>query len=142
MDWRILAFSVPALFAIYQSLSKLLPKGTSIFLVSAYASLIGFILMLTLHLFTQPNKSLHLPARSLWLAIGIGLLIGLGNFGIIKAYSLGAPQSLFTILFYITLIVYGVALGVLFWHEKLHIMQLTGAVLACLGLFLIIRFKS
>jgi drug/metabolite transporter (DMT)-like permease len=142
VDWRILALTVPTLFVVYQSLSKLLPKGTSVFLVNAYASLIGLIIMLGLHLLTQPNKSLSLPSRTLWIALGIGTLIGLGNFGIIKAYSLGAPQSQFTPLFYITLIIYGIILGFVLWHEKLNSAQLVGLLLALSGLIVFFRFKK
>jgi drug/metabolite transporter (DMT)-like permease len=141
-DWKILAFSVPLLFASYQALAKFLPKDVSVFLINAYASFIGVILMLSLHLLTQPSKSLTLSSKNLLLAIGIGLLIGLGNYGILKAYSLGAPQTLFTIFFYITLIVYGTILGLLVFNEKLNLAQVVGAVLTCVGIFIIVYFKK
>ena len=101
MSWQALALTAPLLFVAYQTMSKLLPKGTSIFLVNAYASLVGLIIMLSLHFIFSPSKEVGLSSKTLWLALGIGLLISLGNFGIIKAYSLGAPQSLFTPLFYV-----------------------------------------
>ena len=142
MDWKILAFTVPILFVSYQALAKLLPKGTSVFLVNAYASLIGFAVMIILHLMTQQDKSLHLSQKTLFYAVGIGLLISFGNFGIIKAYSLGAPQTLFTVLFYISLILYGIIFGLAFWHEKLNIIQVLGIFLACTGLFLTVYFKK
>jgi drug/metabolite transporter (DMT)-like permease len=75
-------------------------------------------------------------------ALGIGLLIALGNFGIIKAYSLGAPQSLFTILFYVALILYGVIFGLIFWHERLHPIQLAGLALAITGIFITVYFRK
>jgi drug/metabolite transporter (DMT)-like permease len=142
LDWRILAISVPLLFVSYQALSKLLPKGTSIFLVNAYASLVGVLLMLALHFAASPNKSLQLPGKVLLLALGMGALISLGNTGIIKAYALGAPQSQFTPLFYITLIIYGIVLGFIIWHEKLQAIQALGIVMACVGLFLVVAFKK
>lgn len=142
MDWKVLAISVPLLFASYQSLAKFLPKGVSVFLINAYAFLAALVVMLLLHFVTQPNKSLQLSGTSLGIAIAIGFLLGFGNFGIIKSYSLGAPQSLFTVLFYVSLIVYGVILGILIFHEKLHPIQVGGMVLAATGLFLVAYFRK
>lgn len=141
-DWKILAIFTPFFFVTYQSLSKLLPKGTSTFLVNAYASLVGLIVMLSLHLLFSPNKSLALNTRSAFLALGIGVLISLGNFGIIKAYSLGAPQSQFTPIFYIMLIIYGVLFGVLVWKESLNLVQGLGILLSIVGLFIAFYFKK
>lgn len=141
-DWKILAFTTPLLFVIYQTLSKLLPKDISIFLINAYASFIGFLIMLILHLLTSSNKSLILGFRYLPLALGIGALIGIGNYGIIKAYSLGAPQSLFTILFYVTLIIYGILFGFIIWHEKLNFFQIIGVIMALGGIIITVFFKN
>lgn len=142
LDWRILAFTVPSLFVIYQSLAKLLPKGTSIYLVNAYAALIGLIVMLGLHFLTQSHKTVTLPTKSLMLSLGIGTLISLGNFGIIKAYALGAPQSSFTLFFYVTLIIYGIIFGLFFWHEKIQLMQLLGIMLSISGMIIFFHFKK
>lgn len=142
MDWKILAISVPLFFVSYQALAKILPKGASLFLVNAYASLIGAALMLSLHLLTQKDKSLSLTPKMLSYALGIGFLIGLGNFGIMKAYNLGAPQSMFTIIFYVALIIYGTIVGLVLFHEKLQPLQILGALLACFGLFLVVYFKK
>ena len=142
MDWRVLAFTVPSLFVIYQSLAKLLPKGTSVFLVNAYASLLGLIIMLSLHFLTQSNKSISLPMKSLFLALGIGTLISFANVGIIKAYALGAPQSSFTLFFYITLIIYGIIFGLVFWHEKIQLIQVLGIFLSIAGILIFFRFKK
>lgn len=141
-DWKILSFTTPLLFVIYQTLSKFLPKDISIFLINAYASFVGFLIMMTLHLLTSQEKSLVLGMRYLPIAIGIGALIGLGNYGIIKAYALGAPQTLFTILFYVTLIIYGVIFGFIIWHEKLNIFQIIGTIMALLGIFITVYFKG
>lgn len=142
LDWKILALSTPLLFVTYQTLSKFLPKDASVFLVNAYASFIGFLIMLTLHLLTSQDKSLILGMKYLPIAIGIGALIGLGNYGIIKAYTLGAPQSLFTLLFYVTLIIYGVIFGFIIWHEKLNFFQVIGMLMAVAGLFITVYFKK
>lgn len=141
-DWKILAFSTPLLFVIYQTLSKFLPNDVSVFLINAYASFIGFIIMLVLHLLTSSDKSLILGMKYLPIAIGIGALIGIGNYGIIKAYTLGAPQSLFTILFYVALIIYGVLFGFIFWHEKLNIFQIVGMLMALGGIIITVYFKG
>lgn len=142
MDWKILAIITPLFFVSYQTLSKLLPKTISAFLINAYASLIGLIFMLILHLLLSPNKSLALNAKYLPIAIGIGILISLGNFGIIKAYSLGAPQSLFSPIFYIALIIYGTLFGLLIWHETLNLPQILGALLSIAGILMIVYFKK
>lgn len=142
LDWKILAISTPLLFVSYQTLAKFLPKDASVFLVNAYASFIGFLIMLLLHLLTSSDKSLILGMKYLPIAIGIGALIALGNFGIIKAYTLGAPQSLFTILFYVTLIIYGVIFGFIIWHEKLNMFQIIGMLMAVAGLFITVYFKK
>lgn len=141
-DWKILAIATPLLFVIYQTLSKFLPKDVSVFLINAYASFIGFLVMLTLHLLTSSDKSLILGMKYLPIAIGIGALIGLGNYGIIKSYTLGAPQSLFTILFYVALIIYGVIFGFIIWHEKLNVIQIIGMLMAIAGLFMTVYFKK
>ncbi len=142
LDWKVLAIATPLLFATYQTLSKLLTKDVSVFLINAYASFIGFLIMLTLHLLTSSNKSLTLGMKYLPVAIAIGALIGIGNYGIIKAYTLGAPQSVFTILFYVTLIIYGVVFGFIIWHEKLNSMQLLGMSLAIIGVIITVYFKK
>lgn len=142
LNWKILAVTVPLLFVTYQTLSKFLSKDVSIFLVNAYASLIGFLIMLSIHFLVSPNKSLTLDPRSLLLAVGIGTLISLGNYGIIKAYSLGAPQSLFTSIFYITLIIYGVLFGLIIWHERLNLPQIVGVILSIVGLWMVVYFKK
>ncbi len=141
-DWKILAFATPLLFVAYQTLSKFLPKDISVFLVNAYASFIGFLIMLTLHLLFSSDKSLVLGMKYLPIALGIGALIGIGNFGIIKAYTLGAPQSLFTILFYVTLIIYGIITGFIIWHEKVNLFQIIGMVMALCGIFITVYFKG
>jgi drug/metabolite transporter (DMT)-like permease len=142
MDWKILSIITPLAFAIYQSISKLLPKTISVYLVNAYAFFIGFIFMLILHFLLSPNKSLSLSAKTLPIVFGIGILLALGNFGIIKAFSLGAPQSLFSIMCYITLLVYGVIFGVLLWHETLNLPQILGALLSVAGVIIIFYFKK
>ena len=143
MSWLSLAFLTPILFAAYQALSKLLPKGTSVYLVNAYASLVGLLLMLALYFLTnQSSKSLRLSPKAFYLALGVGILISLGNFGIIKAYTLGAPQSQFSAIFYTVLITYAFLLGLLAFHEKLHFPQLVGVILAGSGLFLIAYFRK
>src|SRR5436189_4436104 len=111
MDWKILAIITPIFFVSYQALSKLLPKDISVFLVNAYASFIGMIIMFLLHIFFSANKSFSLPTKYIPLALSIGALISIGNFFIIKAYSLGAPQSTFSAMFYSLLIVYGLFVG-------------------------------
>lgn len=141
-DWKILAFATPLLFVAYQTLAKFLPKDVSVFLVNAYASFIGFLIMLILHLITSENKSLILGMKYFPIALGIGALIGIGNYGIIKAYTLGAPQSLFTILFYVALIVYGIMFGFMIWHEKLNAIQFLGILMAISGLFITVFFKK
>lgn len=142
LDWRILAVTVSLLLATFQTLSKFLPKGTSVFLVNAYASAVGFFLMLTLHLLTATNKSVFLNTKSTLLAIGIGLLIGLANYGVIKAYSIGAPQSIFTPILYVVVIVYGILFGFLLWHEKIDLFQFLGILLSVVGIIIIIHTKK
>lgn len=142
LDWKLIAFSAPVLFVTYQTLSKLLPKGISVFLITAYASLMGFLIMLTLHFLTQSDKSVRLSGKSFVLALGMGLLIALGNFGIIKAFSLGAPQTTFTLFFYVPLILYGTLFGLIFWHERLHLIQIFGFLLSILGIFIVVHFKK
>jgi len=126
----------------FQSLVRLLPKDTSVFLVNAYAAAVSMIIMITLHLVTQTDKSIHLGSRALMLSLGIGVLIGLGNFGVIKALSLGAPQSMFTPLFYIALIIYGVMFGILFFKDSFNILQSLGLLVAITGIVMIFYFKK
>ena len=142
VDWRVLAVTVPILFATYQSITKLLPKGSPTFLITAYASFIGVIIMLLLHLLTSDSKSIALPTRTLWIALAAGACISFGNWGIIKALSSGASQSAFSLIFYTTLIVYGTIFGLLFWQEKLNLVQLLGLALSCAGIFLVFFFKK
>ncbi len=142
IDWKLLAIFAPLLFVTYQTLSKVLPKDTPIFLVNAYASLIGFLIMILIHFLVDPKKRLILDPKVLPVAIGIGILISLGNFAIIKAYSLGAPQSLFSSIFYVALIIYGVLFGFIIWHEKLNLIQLIGIFLSIAGLLMVTYFRK
>lgn len=141
-SWKLIAIFTPITFVIYQTLSKLLPKNTSVFLVTAYASLVGSLVMFAIHLLTSSNKSLQLPSKSLGIAILIGLFIVTGNFLIVKAYSLGAPQSTFTALFYPVLIILGVLFGIMVWHERLNLIRALGIVLSILGVALISYFRK
>ncbi len=134
--WQLLAVFTPFLFVTYQSISKLLPKNSPIFLVNAIASGVGALIMLAFHLFLS-NKSQSLSLRTIPLILAIGTLISVGNFLIIKAYSLGAPQSIFTTLFYPLLIVYGVLFGLILWNEKFTAVQFGGLFLIAIGLILV-----
>lgn len=141
--WKLLAFLAPVFFVSYQAVSKLLPKGTSVFLVNAWASVVGALIMFLIHFATSPNKSLSFGnSRTLLLVIIIGVLISLGNYTIIKAYSLGAAQSVFTSIFNPLYILYGVGVGLLIWHEKLNLMQGFGILLSIIGLILVVYFKK
>ncbi|HVA96660.1 MAG TPA: EamA family transporter [Candidatus Acidoferrales bacterium] len=142
MDWKILAIITPITFVTYQSIAKLLPKTISIFLVNAVAFFIGAIVMILLHLLLSPDKALSLSSKSLLIAVGIGILLSLGNFGIIKTLSLGAPQSTFSVLFYITLLIYGVIFGLLFWHETINLPQILGMLLSVAGIVILFYFKK
>ncbi len=141
MTWQMIAIGAPLLFVTYQSISKLLPSDVSPFLVNAYASAIGVIVMLVLYLITSPTKVLALSSRSLWLAVTIGVLISVGNAAIIRAYGLGAPQSSFTSIFYPLLIVYALGFGLLFWNERLNWYQMLGVALSIIGVLLVVYFK-
>lgn len=140
MDWKILAIFTPVLFVTYQSISKLLPKGAPIFLVNAVASLIGAIIMYALHRAT--HSAGVIDTKTFPLVIFIGILISFGNFLIIKAYSLGAPQGGFTSIFYPLLIVYGIIFGLIFWNEKLNMYQSLGIALSIIGIFLTVYFRK
>jgi len=141
-DWKLLAVIAPLFFVSYQTLSKFLPKDVPVFLVNAYVSLMGALVMFILHLLFSSNKSLTLNMKYLPLALAIGMLISIGNFVIIKAYSLGAPQSSFTAIYNPLYIVFGIIFGLIIWHEKLNAMQIVGAALSILGILLIVWFKK
>lgn len=142
MDWKTIAFTAPILFIAYQALSKLIPSGVSVFLVNAYASLAGAIIMVIVHLATSENKSFSISGKVFLISIAIGTLISLGNYLIIKAYSLGAPQSLFTALFYPLMIIGSLVVGLLIWSEKLNLLQVMGIMLSVLGILLVAYFKK
>ena len=141
MTWQALAIGAPLLFVTYQAISKLLPTDISPFLINAYASAIGVVVMVILYLLTSPTKSLSLGSNSLWLAMGIGVLISLGNAAIIQAYGLGAPQSSFTSVFYPLLIAYALVVGLFFWNERLNWYQMLGVALSIIGVLLVLYFK-
>lgn len=141
MTWQMIAIGAPLLFVTYQSLSKLFPSDISPFLVNAYASGIGTIVMILLYLLTSTEKTFALTSKSLSLAIAIGVLISVGNAAIIKGYLLGAPQSSFTSIYYPLLIIYALVVSLLFWHERLNWYQLLGTALALIGIVLIVYFK-
>lgn len=99
--------------------------------------------MLALYFLSDNHaKTLKLSPKAFCLALGIGLLISLGNVAIIKAFALGAPQSQFTAIMYSALIGYGLFIGLLFFHEKLHFLQIIGVLLAGVGLVLIAYFRK
>lgn len=141
MDWKILAIFTPILFVIYQSLSKFVPKGAPIFLISAVASFVGAITMFILHKLS-PGQAGSIDMKLWPIIILIGVLVSVGNFLIVKAYSIGAPQSGFSSIFYPTLIIYAVVFGLLFWHEKLNVYQALGIILSIVGTLLVVYFKK
>jgi drug/metabolite transporter (DMT)-like permease len=140
-NWQILSILAPAFFIAYQALSKLLPKTTSSYLVTAYALLTGAFVMLVLFLVLSPSKSLAMNTRSIWLTLGIGTLIALGNFTILKIFNLGGTQSGFSSLFNPLYIVYGLIVGVVIWHEKFNLPQLVGVAFAIIGIVIITYFR-
>ena len=142
MSWIPFAILVPLMFVIYQGVSKLLPNTISVFLVNAYASLVGAIIMFVIYFTTSNDKSLYLNSKNFTLAVLIGIFIVFGNFFIIKAYSLGAPQSLFSTIVYTLLVVFGTIAGVLVWHEKINIWQFVGILLSIAGIILVFYFKD
>lgn len=142
MSWQLLAVTAPLLFVAYQALSKVLSTSISPFLANAYASAMGVAVMLALYFLTSQNKSVAMDAKNLTLALSIGALVSIGNAAIIKAYALGAPQSAFTGTYYPALIIYGVAFGLLFWHERLTLYQAVGIALILVGVFLTFYFKQ
>jgi len=142
MNWPILAVIAPLCFTIYQSLIKLLPPGISIFLVNAYAFLIGSFIMLSIHLLAVNNKTLSLSFKSFYLTLGIGILVTFGNFLIIKCFVLGASQSIFAIIFNTLYIIYGILFGILFWQEKLNFYQIGGILLTIIGIIIVFHFKK
>jgi drug/metabolite transporter (DMT)-like permease len=141
-NWQLLTIIAPIFFIAYQALSKLLPKTTSSYLVTAYASLTGAIVMLALHLLLSPTKSLTMGWRTVGLTLSIGTLIALGNFTIIKIFNVGATQSGFSSIFNPLYIVYGLIVGVVVWHEKLNLAQLGGVALAIAGIVVITVFRT
>jgi uncharacterized membrane protein len=142
LDWKLFAILAPLFFASFQSISKLLPKQTPPLLVGAYSSLVAFIVLFTLHLLLSTTRSLSINSKSLLIIIIIGVLIGLGNFSIFKAYNLGAPQSIFTLIAYVLLIIFGIIFGIIFWQEKLSASQMLGAFLSIIGLLIIIYYRK
>lgn len=141
MDWKILAIFTPILFVIYQSLSKFIPKNAPIFLISAVTSFVGALTMLILHKLS-PGQTSSIDMKLLPIVILIGILVSVGNFLIVKAYSIGAPQSGFSSIFYPTLIIYAVVFGLIFWHEKLNFIQFLGAVLSITGTLILVYFRK
>lgn len=140
-SWQILTIITPIFFVAYQALSKLLPKGTSILLVNAYAYGLGALIFIALHL-TFTSRSITLPVRSLALALGIGALMAAGGYSIVKIFTLGAPQSGFAALYNPLYIVYGLLVGIIVWHEKLNAAQLGGVGLAIIGIIVIAYFRT
>jgi len=98
--------------------------------------------MLALHLLFSSNKSLTLNPKTTFIVIGFGMLLGLGNLSVIKAYNLGAPQSIFSIIAYVALIIFGIIFGIIFFHEKLSIPQMLGALLSIAGLLIIVYSRK
>jgi drug/metabolite transporter (DMT)-like permease len=139
--WQFLAVFTPVLFVTYQTISKFLPKDAPIFLINAIASFVGALVMLLFHFFFSARAQTINP-KTIPLIIAIGLLISVGNFLIIKAYSLGAPQSSFTALFYPLLIVYGALYGYILWQERFSGIQGIGFLLIGVGLVLVSFFKK
>lgn len=142
LDWKLFAILAPLFFATFQSLSKILPKDISPLLVGAYSSFVAFIVLLILNFSLSENKSFVVGSKPLIIIIFIGILIGLGNFSIFKAYSLGAPQSIYSIISYVVLIIFGILFGIIFFHEKLSFPQALGALLSIAGILIIIYYKK
>src|SRR3989344_1217173 len=126
MTWQMIAIGAPLLFVTYQSISKLLPADVSPFLINAYASAVGAVVMVLLYLTTSGEKSLTLASKSLWLAIGIGVLVSVGNAAIIRAYGLGPPKWGFPPVFSPLFIVPAIFLGFFFGPGPLTCYKETG----------------
>lgn len=140
-NWRFYATAGPIFFVLYQALSKLLPKNTSVFLVNACASLCGAVIMIALHMAFSSEKSVQLSSRALLISLAIGVCVSLGNYFIIRGYSLGASQSLFTSIFYPILIGLSVLVGVLVWSEKMSPVQWLGIIFSIVGIVLVGFFR-
>jgi drug/metabolite transporter (DMT)-like permease len=142
MNWIIFAAIAPLMLVFFQMLSKLLPQGVSVFLVTAYSALSSAIVMFVAHFIFSSSKSISLTSKSAYLSIVIGVFLALANFFVIKAYSLGAPQASFSAIMYSLLIIYATFAGVLVWHEKVNAMQLLGILMSVAGIILVLYFKN
>lgn len=142
MNWIVFAIIAPLFLSGYQALSKLLPKKTPVFLVSFYIYALATLFFLILHLIGSSNKSFSLNLKYAPIVIGIAAFLTIANYSIVKAYTLGAPQSSFSAIFNPLYIIFGLFLGVIIWQEKLNLYQALGVALSLIGMMLVIYFKK
>ncbi len=142
MNWIVFAIIAPLFLSGYQALSKLLPKKTPVFLVSFYIYALATLFFLILHLIGSSNKSFSLSFKYAPIVIGIAAFLTIANYSIVKAYTLGAPQSSFSAIFNPLYIIFGLFLGVIIWQEKLNLYQALGVALSLIGMMLVIYFKK
>jgi drug/metabolite transporter (DMT)-like permease len=142
LDWKMLAVVGPLFFAIYQSLAKMLPKGTSTLVAGAYTFLLCSVLIFLANFIFSSNKSIVLTSKSIPVIVGMAVFLSLGNLSLISAYSLGAPQSIYSIIAYTVLILLGILFGALFWQEKLTTPVIFGTILSIAGILIIIYSRK
>ncbi|MBI4067107.1 EamA family transporter [Candidatus Gottesmanbacteria bacterium] len=141
-SWIILTIISTIFFSFYQALAKLIPKNIPVFLAASYAFFFGSMVLVVIHLLTSANKSILINEKNIPLLIGVGALVSIGNFFLIKAYSVGAPQSGFVAIFNPASVTFGVLLGLILWQEKLTLGQIAGIFFSIIGILLIISFKK
>ena len=125
---------------LYQVSTKLLPKGLNHWHALMLFYALALILTLVMTLFDRPTRSLLEDVQKLNWAVPLVALSIVGiELGWILVFRAGAGLSLTGLIVNVAVAVIVIPIGLLFFKEKISLVNLAGMALCLIGLVLISR---
>jgi uncharacterized membrane protein len=125
---------------LYQVSQKLLPKGLNQWHALILYYLIALVATVVMTLIDRPTKSLLESAREInWAVLVVGISIVGIEVGWILAFRAGSSLSLTGLIVNVTVALLTIPLGLLFFKERISLVNLAGIALCLVGLVLISR---
>ncbi len=134
--WAVITAFFYGLFDFFvKKTSGKVEDGLAAFIINTISALV----LLVYILFAKyKGFKLFATQQGLMFAVIAGIFIGIASMTFIKVFSSGSSLSVGVTIVRVGMIIIGITLGVLVLQEKLDIRQIVGAIMALIGLGLIL----
>jgi len=141
MNWIIFLFITILTWGSYNLFFKVIEKDINYFLALLIISITGGIISIPFIISASHSANLNFSSKGYWLAIIMGVLLGVGTVTFFYAFKHGASTSIAVPAYAIGALIIGVVGGVLFFHEAINIRIIIGLILGLISIFLM-TYKS